>query len=291
MDLDTLIDQTEVKMQSVSAGMDVYAEAIQEYRATFDETLSVINESTERAQQSISENLSLLNQMTDTIGSLGEAANSQIDELDQKLAEFTAKAESIEQEITARVIAYSESLATTTQSALDASQSLIATSTNYTDLIQSFEDNFNDTTTAVDQLKDALLTTIGSTVETATGGFEGSVENLTSLKDLCSTKANELLEQFKSMVEVSESLSQDLLDGTKALNGDKLALVESLIGSDIVEKITEGSSTLKDAAETLRSMGLDDIERYVSSIDDVLGYTDKVNDIYDSIKPLIDLIT
>lgn len=291
MDLDALLEQNQTKMQAVSAIMNTYTDTIQEYRATFDETLSVIADMTERAKQSINENQSLINQMKDAIGSLGAASDSKIDELGQKLGEFSEKAESIEQEITETIISYAESLQANTQSALDSSQSLISSSTDYADLIQDFAGNFHDTASAFDQLKEVLLETIGSTVETAAGGLDGSVENLSSLKDLCSTNATELLEKFQSMAEASESLSQDLLDRTTALNGDKLALVESVIGSDIAGKIVDGSSTLKDAADTLRTLGLDDIEEYATKISDVLEYTDKIQDIYNEIKPLIELVT
>lgn len=290
MDLDSLLEQTNSKMLSLSAGMNQYSEAILSYRGVYEQTLSIISESTEKAQQSINENRSIINQVMDLIGSFGDTANSKLDELDQKLSNFSESAQSIEQEITSRIIDFSESLATNTQSVTDISNNLISRSTNYIDMIQVLEDSFGDVTTAFDQLKDAVMPTIGSTVDTSMGSFEVYVDNLSLLKDLCSTKATELSEQFKSMLAVAESLSQDLLEGTKALNGDKLVLIESLISSDIVNKIAEGSSTLKDAAETLRSLGLDDIEKYATSIDEILEYTDKVNDIYDSIRPLIDLI-
>jgi ribosome maturation factor RimP len=69
-----------------------------------------------------------------------------------------------------------------------------------------------------------------------------------------------------------------------------LALLESLIGSEIVGKILDGSGSLKDAAEALSTLGLDDIENYSEKISEVLEFTDTIQDIYSPIKELIDLV-
>jgi methyl-accepting chemotaxis protein len=290
VDLEALLDQTQGKMQSVSVLMNEYSEAIQEYRETFDQTLSVITDMADSAKQSINENRSLISQLTDAIGSLGAEGNAKIDELDQKLGEFTERAQSIDQEITTAITSYAETLQANTQSAIDSSQNLVSTSTEYADLIQTLEDNFSNSTSVFDQLKDVILDTIGATVETTEGGLGESVGRISSLKDLFSTNATELMEKFKSMAEVSESLSQDLLDETTTLNGDKLALLESLIGSEIVGKILDGSGSLKDAAEALSTLGLDDIENYSEKISEVLEFTDTIQDIYSPIKELVDLV-
>ncbi len=290
MDLDALIQQTQDKMMKLNNSMDSYSKGIEEHKITMNAALDIITESTESAKESMSQNQILVNQLAQRIESLGATTNSKITELDERLSDFAAKIESIEEGINSKLTAYSEVMTTSSQSTENASQIAITSSSDYLERVKELERSFNDTISTMDQDKETINTSIVSTIEKTTVGFDESVENLSGLKNLLTTRTDELTQKLTSMMEAAKSLSEDLLDSIKSLHQEKLSTIESIIGLDIVNQITEGGSSWKEATETLKELGLDDIAQYTSKIEEVLGFTEKVQDIYDEIKPVIELI-
>ena len=111
-----------------------------------------------------------------------------------------------------------------------------------------------------------------------------------SFKQLCLSKAQEAVEQLQSMSESAETKSVELLQDLQTSNSDNLAILESLFTVEIASSLTDAAGNLTDAGSALQSLGTQDIEKYRSNIDDILEYSDKLTDIYDEIKPVIDLL-